>query len=254
MLNTSLRLGFLGCEIGVKLNLTSHRAGSRIKCNNLSKSIAQMSDTYNQLSSVAQSCPTLCDPMNRSTPGLLVHHQLLESTQTHVHRVDKCSINVNCCYEHSSCGKSTQTFAKTSNWDAKVWAILLLLRRKRSKEVFVISLLSTVSVWLNLGDKWGSQPSGSEKKRSRELLSVCELGLPSYRQPLRGSPNLRSLPHDGDLAAPNQASGRMLWPQAGCRPCGEVGVTNNAVTGGQLFRNWWKMKIITSLLPFPHFC
>ena len=40
-----------------------------------------------QSSSVAQSCPTLCDPMNRSTPGLPVHHQLPEFTQTHVHRV-----------------------------------------------------------------------------------------------------------------------------------------------------------------------
>ena len=39
-----------------------------------------------QFSSVAQSCPTLCDPMNRSTPGLPVHHQLPEFTQTHVHR------------------------------------------------------------------------------------------------------------------------------------------------------------------------
>ena len=38
-------------------------------------------------SSVAQSCLTLCDPMNRSTPGLPVHHQLPESTQTHVHCV-----------------------------------------------------------------------------------------------------------------------------------------------------------------------
>ena len=38
-------------------------------------------------SSVAQSCPTLCNPMNRSTLGLPVHHQLLEFTQTHVHRV-----------------------------------------------------------------------------------------------------------------------------------------------------------------------
>ena len=38
-------------------------------------------------SSVAQSCPTLCDPMNRSTPALPVRHQLLEFTQTHVHRV-----------------------------------------------------------------------------------------------------------------------------------------------------------------------
>ena len=40
-----------------------------------------------QFSSVTQSCPTLCDSMNRSTPGLPVHHQLLEFTQTHVHRV-----------------------------------------------------------------------------------------------------------------------------------------------------------------------
>ena len=44
---------------------------------------------YVQFSSVAQSCPTLCDPMDCSTPGfqLPVHHQLLELTQTHVHRV-----------------------------------------------------------------------------------------------------------------------------------------------------------------------
>ena len=43
--------------------------------------------TIIQFSSVAQSCPTLCDPMNRSMPGLPVHHQLPEFTQTHVHRV-----------------------------------------------------------------------------------------------------------------------------------------------------------------------
>ena len=43
--------------------------------------------TYHQFSSVAQSCPTLCNPMNRSTPGRPVHKQLLEFTQTHVHRV-----------------------------------------------------------------------------------------------------------------------------------------------------------------------
>ena len=41
----------------------------------------------NQFSSVAQSCPTLCDPTNCSTPGLHVHHQLPELTQTHVHWV-----------------------------------------------------------------------------------------------------------------------------------------------------------------------
>ena len=41
-----------------------------------------------QFSSVAQACPTLCDPMNHSTPGLPVHHHLPEFTQTQVHPVD----------------------------------------------------------------------------------------------------------------------------------------------------------------------
>ena len=49
---------------------------------------AELANTsISQFSSVAQSCPTLCDPMNRSIPGLPVHHQLPEFTQTHVHRV-----------------------------------------------------------------------------------------------------------------------------------------------------------------------
>ena len=45
-----------------------------------------MSNLY-QFSSVTQLCLTLCDPMNRSMPGLPVHHQLPEFTQTHAHRV-----------------------------------------------------------------------------------------------------------------------------------------------------------------------
>ena len=49
-----------------------------------SQSVSQFSQS---VSSVTQSCPTLCHPMNHSTPGLPVHHQLPESTQTHVHRV-----------------------------------------------------------------------------------------------------------------------------------------------------------------------
>ena len=55
--------------------------GCHIKLND----IASFSSV--QFSSVAQSCPTLCDPMNCGTPGLPVHHQLPEFTQTHVHRV-----------------------------------------------------------------------------------------------------------------------------------------------------------------------
>ena len=47
----------------------------------------QNSGSVSSVSSVAQSCPALCDPMNRSMPGLPVHHQLPEFTQTHVHQV-----------------------------------------------------------------------------------------------------------------------------------------------------------------------
>ena len=42
---------------------------------------------YQSVSSFFELCLALCDPMNRSTPGLPVHHQLLEFTQTHVHQV-----------------------------------------------------------------------------------------------------------------------------------------------------------------------
>ena len=47
--------------------------------------VTQFSSVH--FSSVTQSCPTLCDPMNGKTPGLPVHHRLPEFTQTHVHRV-----------------------------------------------------------------------------------------------------------------------------------------------------------------------
>ena len=47
----------------------------------------QMTKAPIQFSSVTQSCPTLCDPKNRSMPGLPVHHQLPKFTQTHAHQV-----------------------------------------------------------------------------------------------------------------------------------------------------------------------
>ena len=66
--------GSLGTQNGVQLNFLA------IKMSLLSSKLIQFS-------SVTQSCPTLGDPMNRSLPGLPVHHQLLEATQTHVHCV-----------------------------------------------------------------------------------------------------------------------------------------------------------------------
>ena len=49
--------------------------------------LASLSTLAPRFSSVAQSCPTLCNPMNCSTPGLSVHYKLPEFTQTHVHQV-----------------------------------------------------------------------------------------------------------------------------------------------------------------------
>ena len=53
----------------------------------MTKHIETLSLSSVKFSSVTQSCPTLCDPMNRSAPGLPVHHRLLEFSQTHVHQV-----------------------------------------------------------------------------------------------------------------------------------------------------------------------
>ena len=54
--------------------------------------VAEVPDITSQFSSVAQSCPTLRDPMNCSMPGLPVHHQLLEFMQTHIHRAISSSV------------------------------------------------------------------------------------------------------------------------------------------------------------------
>ena len=78
------------CYVGLHLHRhgsppdirNGHNKGGRISVMEGYTSISSV-----QFTSVAQSSPTLCDPMNRSTPGLPVHHQLPEFTQTHVHRV-----------------------------------------------------------------------------------------------------------------------------------------------------------------------
>ena len=61
-----------------------HRELCSKLCNNLNGK-----EFEKRISSVTQSCPTLGNPMNRSTPGLPVHNQLPEFTQTHAHRVSE---------------------------------------------------------------------------------------------------------------------------------------------------------------------
>ena len=115
-----------------------------------------------QLSSIAQSCPTLCDPMNRSTPGVPVHHQLPESTQTHplcrschptisssVVPFSSCpqSFPASGCFQMShlsaSGGQSVGVSASTSvpsmntqDWSPLEWAGWISLQSKGLSRVF----------------------------------------------------------------------------------------------------------------------
>ena len=95
MINIKL-LGYLFYHKNLKLNSLIFLKGKTYFINIISI-ILSLSTTYvfiyaalcqfSSVSSVARSCLTLCDPVNRSTPGLPVHHHLPEFTQTHIHRV-----------------------------------------------------------------------------------------------------------------------------------------------------------------------
>ena len=73
--------------LGFPSALCQHRALHRVSMLNSTFLLVIYFICSVQFSLVAQSCPTLCNPMNHSTPGLPVYHQLPEFTQTHVHRV-----------------------------------------------------------------------------------------------------------------------------------------------------------------------
>ena len=89
---THLEPDILECEVkwalgSITMNKASGGDGIPVELIQILKDDAVRVLHSVQFSSVTQSCPTLCDPMNHSTPGLPVHHQLPEFTQTHVQRV-----------------------------------------------------------------------------------------------------------------------------------------------------------------------
>ena len=71
--------------------------------------LTHLKNSTTQFSSVAQLCPTLCDPMDCSTPSLPVHHQLPEFTQTHVHSVSDAIQPSHLLLSFSSCLQSVPT-------------------------------------------------------------------------------------------------------------------------------------------------
>ena len=117
---------------------------------------SQFSESSVQFTSVTQSCPTLCDPMNRSTPGLPVHHQLPKSNQTLVHRVDDAIVPFSSCSQSflasasfsvsqlfTSGGQSVGVSASTSvlpmntqDWSPLGWTFWISLQSKGLSQVF----------------------------------------------------------------------------------------------------------------------
>ena len=115
---------------------------------------------FSQFSSVSQSCLTLCDPMNCSMTGLPVHHQLLEFTQTHVHRIGDAPSNhfIICCplLLPSSIFPSIRVFSKESDFCIR-WP------NGVSASASVLSI--NIQDWFSLG--WTSRISLQFKGLSR---------------------------------------------------------------------------------------
>ena len=114
----------------------------------------------NQFCSVTQSCPTLCNPMNCSTPGLPVHHQLLESTQTHVHPVDDAIQPSHSVVPFSPCPQSlpaTGSFPMSQLFSSGAKVLEFQLQHQSFSEH--LGLISFRMDWLDLLAVQGSPKS-----------------------------------------------------------------------------------------------
>ena len=157
-----------------------------------------------QFSSVAQSCPTLCDPMNCSMPGLPVHHQLLEFTQTHC--LVKAVVFPVVMY---GCESWTIKKAEHRRIDAfELWCWRILLRvpwtAKRSNQ----SILKEISPGCSLeGLMWKLKPQyfGQLMRRADSLGKILMLGKIKVRR-RRGRQRMRWL--DGIIDSMDTDLGR----------------------------------------------
>ena len=156
---------------------------------------------YQSVSSVAQSCPTLCDPMNCSMPGLPVHHQLPEFTQTHVHWVSDAIQPFHPVIPFSSCPQSlpasesfpmSQFFAwggqstgvpalasflpkNTQNWSPLEWTGWISLQSKGLSRAFSNTTVQTPKkdVLFIIGD-WNTK---EQSQKIPEIKGKFALGV-----------------------------------------------------------------------------
>ena len=101
------------------------------------------------ISSVTQSCPTLCDPMNCSTPGLPVYHQLPESTQTHVHQVSDAIQP-----SHPLLSPSPPAFSLSQHWSFLISLLFTSggqsIRASASASVLPMNTQDWLPIWRDL--------------------------------------------------------------------------------------------------------
>ena len=128
-----------------------------------------------QFSSVAQSCPTLCDPMNHSTPGLPVYHQLLEFTQRHVHWVGDAFQHLILCHPlllPPSIFRSIRVFSNESvlhiRWP-KNWSFKLSISPSNEYS----GLISFRMDWLDLLAAQGTLKSLLQHHSSKASILQC---------------------------------------------------------------------------------
>ena len=133
-----------------------------------------------QLSSVAQSCPTLCNPMDCGMPGFPVHHQLLEFTQTHVHQVSdaiQLSHPLSSPFLLPSIFPSLRIFSSESvlhiRWP-KYWSFSF---SSLSNEYS--GLISFMICWFDLAVQWTQESSPMPQLKSISSLVLSFLYIPT---------------------------------------------------------------------------
>ena len=132
-----------------------------------------MVSSINQsVSSVAQSCPILCDPMNHSMPGFPVHHQLLESNQTRVHRVSEAIQPAHPSFSFSSVVPRTRVFSNESVlciWLPKYWSFSLNISPSNKHP----GMISFRMDWLDLRAVHGTLKSLLQHHSSKTSILQC---------------------------------------------------------------------------------
>ena len=139
-----------------------------------------------QFSSVTQSCLTLCNPMNRSTPGLPVHHQLPEFTQTRVHQVSDAIQPSHPLSSPSPPAPNPSHHQGLFQWVSSSHEVAKVLEFQLQHQSFqwTPGLISFRMDWLDLLSSWGSQGKNTEVV-CHSLLQWTTFWQTSPRQPVR---------------------------------------------------------------------